>query len=306
MQQRRLNFFERIALELLWYSAKVFAILPHWYKYYVVSNTFFVLLYYIFRYRRKVVRENLEGCFPQKSVAERKIIERKFYVTLSDMFIDTFNMAYMTKRKARRIVNFENLEQHLINTGGKSWIYMTAHYACWEYNMLWGAFDESYVASGVYHPLRSAVVDNFYLRLRSVMGAVSVPMQESIRYYMRHYESGDNGRVVALGLISDQNPPRKAYSHWFNFLGRDTLFFSGGEKMALKFGVAVYFGVWERVKRGRYRVRFEPIYDGVEVVEENVITERYVRQLESQIVKRPELWMWSHRRWKHNRQNVKS
>ena len=49
---------------------------------------------------------------------------------------------------------------------------------------------------------------------------------------------------------------------------------------------------------------FEQIYDGEEQVPAYEITERYVRRLEAMIREQPELWMWSHRRWKHKRPNV--
>lgn len=58
----------------------------------------------------------------------------------------------------------------------------------------------------------------------------------------------------------------------------------------------------DRVRRGFYEMSFECIYDGEEEVAEHEITERYVRRLESMIRERPELWMWSHRRWKHKRE----
>lgn len=59
-----------------------------------------------------------------------------------------------------------------------------------------------------------------------------------------------------------------------------------------------------RVQRGRYEMSFEQIYDGEEQVPAYEITERYVRRLEAMIREQPELWMWSHRRWKHKRPNV--
>ncbi len=138
----------------------------------------------------------------------------------------------------------------------------------------------------VYHPLRSPVMECLYQRLRNSSFATTVAMKECVRFYVRHRETGIGGKNMVLGLIADQNPP---------------IFFDGGEKLALKFRLPVYFVRMERIQRGRYRMSFELLYDGVEEVAENEITERYVRRLESMICERPELWMWSHRRWKHKR-----
>ena len=83
--------------------------------------------------------------------------------------------------------------------------------------------------------------------------------------------------------------------------GRDTVFFDGIEKMALKFHMPVYFCRQRRLRRGYYELEFLRLYDGVEQVAPNEVTERYVRQLESDIVADPGMWLWSHRRWKHRR-----
>ena len=46
MKRTELNFIQKIWLEFLWLGARVFAVMPYWFKYYVVENLLFVLLYY--------------------------------------------------------------------------------------------------------------------------------------------------------------------------------------------------------------------------------------------------------------------
>ena len=45
---------------------------------YGMADIGYVLLYYIIRYRRGVVRKNLVTAFPEKSIDDIKTIERKF------------------------------------------------------------------------------------------------------------------------------------------------------------------------------------------------------------------------------------
>ena len=144
-------------------------------------------------------------------------------------------------------------------------------------------------------------MEALYQRLLNGDYATTVSMKESLRFYLRNREHGIRGKNLVMGLIADQNPPRRPDSHWFRFLNQDTIFFDGGEKLALRCHLPVYFVKMERLSRGRYEMSFEPIYDGEEEVAEHEITERYVRLLESEIRRRPELWIWSHRRWKHKR-----
>ena len=301
MKETELTPVQRIGLEILWAMARLFAVMPYWFKYYVVEHFVFFLLYYCLRYRMRVVRTNLRNSSPEKSDAELLVIRRRFYRTLSEILIDTVNMAHMSREKARSVIGVEELEKHVEAVHGRDWIAMTAHFGCWEYCSYWGLYEPSQMLVAVYHPLRSKVVEHLYRRLRNYDNSMTVAMRDSLRFYLRNRGRGVDGKNLVMGLIADQNPPWRPDSHWFRFLNQDTIFFDGGEKLALRCHLPVYFVKMERLQRGRYRMSFERIYDGEEEVAPNEITGRYVRRLEEMIRERPELWMWSHRRWKHKR-----
>ena len=301
MKRTDLNLMQRIGLETLWLCAYVFSVLPRWFKYYVVETLFYFLLYYGIRYRMSVVKTNLRNSFPEKSERELAGIRRRFYRTLAEIFVDTLDLAHLTPAKGRAALKVKGLEEHLKRVEGRDWIAMTAHYGCWEYCSFWGLYAPTQIVVAVYHPLRSRVMEALYQRLRNGDYATTVSMKESLRFYLRNRDKGIRGKNLVMGLIADQNPPRRPDSHWFRFLNQDTMFFDGGEKLALRCHLPVYFVKMDRLSRGRYEMSFEPIYDGEEEVAEHEITERYVRLLESEIRRRPELWIWSHRRWKHKR-----
>lgn len=304
MNRTEMTLLQRAELELLWLWAWLFAVMPYWFKYYVVENLLYFLLCYVLRYRRKVVLRNLRNSFPEKSERELAEICRRFYRTLAELFVDTINMAHMSADKARTVLTVKGLEEHRAAVKGRDWIALTAHYGCWEYCSYWGLYEPSQMLVAVYHPLRSVVMERFYQRLRNYENSTTVAMKECLRFYLRNRETGIDGKNLVMGLIADQNPPRRPDSHWFRFLNQDTIFFDGGEKLALRCHLPVYFVRMERLQRGRYQMSFELLYDGEEVVAPNEITERYVRRLEAVIVERPELWIWSHRRWKHKRKNA--
>ena len=301
MKTTELTPMQRIGLEALWLGARVFAAMPYWFKYYVVENLIFVLLRYCLRYRMKVVKTNLRNSFPEKDERELAVIRRRFYRTLAEIFVDTINLAGLTPEKGRSLLTVKGLEEQKERVGGRDWIAMTAHFGCWEYCSFWGLYDPTQIVVAVYHPLRSRIVEAFYQRLRNGDYATTVAMKESLRFYLRNRAGGIGGRNLVMGLIADQNPPRRPDSRWFRFLNQDTIFFDGGEKLALRCNLPVYFVKMNRLRRGRYEMSFELIYDGKEEVAEYEITQRYVRKLERMICECPELWMWSHRRWKHKR-----
>ena len=301
MKTTELTPMQRIGLEALWLGARVFAAMPYWFKYYVVENLIFVLLRYCLRYRMKVVKTNLRNSFPEKDERELAVIRRRFYRTLAEIFVDTINLAGLTPEKGRSLLTVKGLEEQKERVGGRDWIAMTAHFGCWEYCSFWGLYDPTQIVVAVYHPLRSRIVEAFYQRLRNGDYATTVAMKESLRFYLRNRAGGIGGRNLVMGLIADQNPPRRPDSRWFRVLNQDTIFFDGGEKLALRCNLPVYFVKMSRLRRGRYEMSFELIYDGKEEVAEYEITQRYVRKLERMICECPELWMWSHRRWKHKR-----
>lgn len=306
MKRSELNLIQKIELEILWFLVWLFAMLPYWFKYYIVENLLIFILQYCLRYRWKVVTTNLQNSFPEKNRQEIARIRSNFYRTLAEIFVDTLNMAHMPLKKVRKVISVKGLEEHCARVNGHDWIAMMAHFGCWEYGSYWGLFNPSQMLVAVYHPLRSKVAEQLYQRLRDQKNAMTIAMKDSLRFYLRHREKGIDGKNIVLALIADQNPPRRPDSHWFRFLNQDTLFFDGGEKLALRCHLPVYFVEMARIRRGQYQISFEQLYDGVEELPENEITERYVRRLETMISEHPELWMWSHRRWKHKRTNANS
>ncbi len=293
-----LHLGQRIALELLWGFARLIAVVPYQIKYYVFEPILFFIFCDLLHYRRRVILDNLRRSFPERDERSLRRLARKYYHTLAEMFIDTMNLSYMPPRKIRRYFTIENLDQMRAMTRGRDWIACMAHYGCWELGSFMSYYDETIMAIGIYHPLRSAVLDCFYRRLRTTRYSVPVAKREAMRFYLHHRDTGYNGRRLALGMIADQNPPRRPDAHWYRFLNQDTVFYDGPEQLALRYGMPVLFTDVYRVGRGRYRIRFEQLYDGEEPIGKHAVTERYVRRLERMIQERPELWMWSHRRWK--------
>ena len=157
MKRTELNFIQRIWLEFLWLGARVFAVMPYWFKYYIVENLLFFILYYCLRYRMKVVKANLRNSFPEKSEQESAAVCRSFYRTLAEIFVDTVNMAHMSEEKGRTVLTVKGFEEHYAKVHGRDWIAMTAHFGCWEYCSFWGFYAPTQIVVAVYHPLRSKV-----------------------------------------------------------------------------------------------------------------------------------------------------
>lgn len=290
------RWYQRLALELLWALCSTIGYMPRWIRHGILQRFIYILLRMI-RYRYGVMRSNISLSFPEKSPQEVKQIIRGSYNTLAEVIIDTICLAGAKRRGDLNHVTWVNADEHRALTKGRDWIAMASHFGCWEYFPLWSLTDSDTHFMGVYHPLKNAVFEHLYRRLRNFAPNYhQVTMQDTVRHYIKN-RSADRG--IALGLISDQTPNLRADTEWFDFFGRKTAFIDGSEKLAMRFHIPIYFVHVERVKAGHIAVRFDEIYDGVEEVEPNEITRRYVVALESMIREHPELWLWSHKRWKH-------
>jgi KDO2-lipid IV(A) lauroyltransferase len=291
-----LNLFQSLGVELLWYFSRALSISPRWFRF-GLFQPFITILLRIIGYRSRVIIQNLEGAFPEKSKSEIRKIKNRYYSTLSEVIIDTMCLAGADSSCRSRYMVWEDVDKHVENLAGRDWVAMGSHFGCWEYLSTWAWEVESDRFMAVYHPLTSKVFEVYYRRIRNFSPNLDqVTMAAAVRHYITH-RSSEFG--TCIGLISDQSPALTADTEWIDFLGRPTAFVDGAERLAIKFKLPVYFGYIRRIRAGQYSVRMEQIYDGVESVERNEITRRYAKYLEQMIRETPELWMWSHRRWKH-------
>ncbi len=290
-----LNITQRVSLELLWILCRGFALLPHCIRHHIFGNVCYFILCYVTNYRSKVIMDNLRRSFPDKSEAELKKICRGTYKNLAEQIINMISQAGVSDKTLMHRMKVNDVEKIRKEIGNRSVIMLTAHFGPWEAGSTASLIfpDQTFVA--VYHKLTNPVIDELMKRIRQHTNVELVDMKHT----MRHFIDNRNKRPMAMGLIADQNPVLRANMHWYKFLHQWTAFFEGGETLALKYHLPVYYFSPKRLSAGHYEGTFTLIYDGEEQVEPYTITERYVRMLENDINAHPEMWMWSHRRWKH-------
>lgn len=286
-----------IAYRLLVGSFMLLGLLPDALLYGVVGSFIYLVLYRVAGYRVGVVRQNLAKSFPQKDARERRDIERKFYRHLSDVFVDTIRLATIRRSKLLRRMAYTDSAEVECVTAGRNWLSAMSHFGSWELTVGYSLLTDHRVFA-VYRPLHNATVDRYYRWARGRFGTEPVAMNDVFRKVLDASRPGQGNFTVAM--IADQTPPKHEIKHWYRFLGQDTAFFSGTEKVALKLKMPVYFTYIRQPRRRYYEAEFRMIYDGVEELSDFELTERYVRWLEEMIEETPHLWMWSHRRWKHH------
>lgn len=287
------SFLDRFVVLL----CKLAARLPFWFIF-GLADIFYVFLYYVVRYRRKVVHENLVRSFPEKSLAEIRTITKKFYHHLSDVGLETIKFNQMTEKQIDKRLKINNLDlyEEYYNQG-KSMIVLGQHHNNWE----WSGSMQRFIKAQflvVYNPVRkNKPLERFILDTRERFGAKSIQVNHSIRTALAF---NSNERVSSLMLAADQTPPPTS-QFWTTFLNQETAFFAGPMKIAMKTNLPVIMHHTRKVGRSKYEVFHYKLIEKPQEVKPEEILLAYVRKLEEIIQAEPEYWLWSHRRWKHKR-----
>ena len=262
---------------------------------YIISDGIYGVVYYVFGYRKEIVMKNLEIAFPEKSKTERVKIAKAFYHNFLDSFIETIKLLSASRSflEKRVTANWEVLDP-LYKTGKSCQLHL-GHTFNWEWGHHVLGNHTKYQVLVVYMPLSNSVMEKLMYRLR-------------VRYGNKFIAAGSMSKSMEafkdtqylLGLVADQSPGNLNNAYWMNFFGRPTGFVSGPEKGARAGNLPVLFTSIVKPKRGHYRAILEVACEDPGVLKEGELTLRYARYMEKAIRSNPEMWLWSHRRWKHD------
>lgn len=267
---------------------------------YGISDLLFPFVYYLIGYRKKVVRENIKNSFPNYSTKKLRKIERGFYRHFIDVVFEIIKLSNISSkeiRKRAKLVNHEELEEQLMQSEANAAILMMAHSGNWEWYSGSQVFFKQIKMHEIYRPLNSKAFDRLFLKLRQRYGSICVQKAQSVRESIRLSQINNPKSLIIF--IADQTPSPNNIHYWTDFLSQKTPFLTGAERIAKKLNLPVYYIETKMVKRGYYEVRSIPLTLDPKTTSEFEITEKFARKLEQDIIKAPEQWLWSHKRWKH-------
>jgi KDO2-lipid IV(A) lauroyltransferase len=267
---------------------------------FIFSDIIFLLMYYFPGYRRNVVRTNLKNSFPEKTEKEIGVIEKKFYHHLCDLFIETFKLTHLSNEhlmKRFHLTNPDLLDK--LYSEDRDVVAVLGHYGNWEWLVCLPLYTKLKTVS-IYKPLSNNHFDKFITKTRSRNAMGLTPMQLVVREIINNRK---NNTRSLYAFITDQTPPKGDIKFWTRFLNQDTPVYLGAEKIATKYDMAVVYFRIEKVRRGHYNLTIELLFEHSAGLPEHLITETHVKKLEEMIQAQPEFWIWSHRRWKHKRED---
>lgn len=282
---------------------RIFSLLPLSVLYLMADAIIYPLMYYVARYRLKVVRKNMRNSFPEKSQSELKQLEKQFYHHFSDVLVEVVYGYRISDEEMHKRVVFENVE--LVERLGektKGVIAYLGHMGNWEWLVdLNKRFVGNMVEYNVYRKLKNPNSDKMMLELRSKRGGECVEKNQLLRKLvtLRHAD-----HPYVIGMLADQKPSKRSSYAWTTFLHQETAFLDGSEVLARKFGYSAVYAHIYSPKRGYYRISFKMITDNPSVMEYGEMTQSYAKYLEQNIYTQPEQWLWTHNRWKWGRKEL--
>ena len=265
---------------------------------YLISDLLYYILYYIFSYRKKVVRKNLELAFPEKSKMERRRIERENFRNLTDIFLETFKSNNIKEKDLRERFKFKNPELlEKIYNNNQEVIVMCSHYCSWEWVFVIEKITK-FKINAIYKQLSNKYFDKWTKDRRSQYGANMITTKETYREVSRLSKLKS---LNFYGFASDQSPKKSKAVYWGNFLNNWVPIHTGAEIIAKKYNIAIVFMDVQKVKRGYYEASFSLITDKPNSFKKFELTDKYIELVEKQVRNKPEYYTWTHRRFKHRK-----
>ena len=263
---------------------------------YFISDIFYYFLYYIIRFRRKIVRKNLVLSKIALNKKDLIIIEKKFYRHLTDVFFEMFKFYSISPDEMKKRFYIENPELfYEFEKKNKSVMFMTSHYGGFEW-FLSITYHVPQLPFAVYTPLSNKSLESLIKKFRLRHGSKLISRYKAGSYIKKQIKEN---KLFLYGMAADQSAQIRSITYWKEFLGVKVPVFTGSERIAKQHGIPVVFGKVVKIKRGHYKVVVDLISEFPNEYKNYQITDVYLKKLEKQIREIPEYYYWTHNRFKH-------
>lgn len=264
---------------------------------YAIFYLFYLLITYLFKYRKDVTIQNLKFSFPEKSEKEIFTLYKQYQRHLTHIAAEMLKMLTLSRKQLAKRYYCSNPE--LVNNfckEGKSVILVSSHYNNWEWMVL--ALDSMFDQHGIGVGKANSNKDfEKLINIARTRYGTEVVFADHVRDTFEHYIA--ENKPCAYMMLSDQSPNNLKKAFYTNFLNQDSAMIYGAEYFAKKYDFPVFYYQVIQDKPGYYHVELELISDTPQHTEYGEITVKYVQLLEKTIQNEPQYWLWSHKRWKN-------
>jgi len=256
------------------------------------------LLWWLIPSRRKIAINNIKHAFKKDDEWTKKTAKRT-YIFFADFITDCIKLLGTDKKKIRKCVKIEGLENFLeAKEKNRGIIWVTAHFGNWEimayaFSLLIG---KAYLVA---RPFDCKMLDRTVNKLRERGGNKVISSRENVVYFLDLLK-----QRVNLGILVDQDAGNKGM--FVDFFGRKASASEGVALFSLRLNVPI-LPAYAVKKDGKFVFHIEP---PVKVKGNNLKEKIYnimqfvYNRFEEWIKKYPHCYFWVHNRWK-SKPNVK-
>jgi len=240
--------------------------------------------------RRKVVRVNLEKCFPGLSVEQRERLARAHFRVFFRSVLERGILWWAPRARLERLIRVEGLE-NLARLRGKPAIILAPHFVGFEAAIM--RLTMEFPVSGMYATQSDALADRVALAGRARFGGELMPRQSGVWGAIQVLRAGG-----FYFYLPDMDYGRK-HSIFVPFFGVQTATVPALSQMAKRTGAAVVPCTTRILPGGAgYLVRLEPAWSGFPSDDPVADTRRMLAFIEERARDMPEQYYWVHKRFK--------
>jgi len=260
------------------------------------------LCYLLMPFRRRIALDNIQAALKDTlSVKEQKKLARTSFQNISLSIVELF-LIRKIRTNAEKLFRWKNKENFdAVFRQGHGVVLTVSHAGSWE---LLGILPylTPYAVSVVVKLIRNTYLNERINELRREMRLVPIPKQGAARDVIRRLRNNE-----CVGILIDQWAGAEGV--WVEFFGRGTSTTTLPARLARKTGCQLMPAYCLREPGGFYTIQMDdpivfPPEDDPDW--EKKVTQSLSERLEAQIRKRPEQWIWTHRRWKPKPHTLRS
>jgi KDO2-lipid IV(A) lauroyltransferase len=254
-----------------------------------------MIFYAVDRSHRRVAMANVASALPARSERERRAIVRRTFAHFGRLLFEILKFSTLSDAEMLKRVEFEGEDRaRHAYAQGKGVLFFTGHFGYWELHALVHGLrlqPIGVLARALDNPRLNTLLEV----VRSRTGNSVIYRQGAVRRVLKMLHGGHG---VALLIDQHMHSPDAI---WVDFFGRPAATTSTLAALALRTGAPVVPVFAVPINGGRYRVIYEhpvapPGSDDPNAIRE--FTQRCTDVLEMYVRRRPDLWLWMHRRWR--------
>jgi Kdo2-lipid IVA lauroyltransferase/acyltransferase len=252
-------------------------------------------VYAIAPFHRRIAVENLAHAFPARPASELNALAREMFAHFGRWALELLKFGGLSREQMLQLVDSEGEERvWQAYEQGRGVLFFTGHFGYWETQAIVQPL-RVHPVSVMARPLDNPFAHALLEKIRTRTGNSVIYRKGAIRKVLR--ELAEN-RGVAILIDQHLHTPDAVY---VDFFSRPAATTSALAALALRTGAPVIPVFALPLPRGRYRFVYErpvepPRSDSPDAVRE--FTQRCTDVLEMYVRRRPDLWLWMHRRWR--------